>query len=464
LFLQNWHSSVYPTAPAGLIFTGDTAQNPYGKALTAAHWNVLSPRIGLVWDPKGDGRQTIRASFSLLHDTTELFYPERWTTNAPYVSSLTLTTGQFSDPFANYSLGNGRFGDPFPGNVVFPVGGAYISVPPNNDVTYVMQWNLSYQRQIANDWVLKVNYLGNAGRHIWGSTDVNYGIPLPGSNAAGTNNRRLTYLANPTTGQFYGNIQQTDDGANSEYHGLHVSAEHRFAKHYSLLSNFGWSHCISSWDFAGELAGTVYQNPTNRKTGERGNCGYDHRLVFNTSLVATSPGFGSGAARLLTKDWQVTPAINTFTGNPIQLTAGKDISQSLQGLDRPNVVAPDQVHAPPASDPMYWFNPAAFQCAGSNAACTLFSGQFGNLGRNSVYGPGQINIDMALTRRFPVKERWKLDLRADFFNILNHANLGNPITSLSSGTFGQITGYYQGLNAAGGNTPRVIQMAVKLYF
>ncbi len=112
LFLQNWHSSVYPTAPAGLIFTGDS-ENHYGKALTAAHWATFSPRLGIVWDPAGDGKQTIRASFSLIHDTTELFYPERWTTNAPYVSSLTLTSGQFSDPFKNYVL-NGKQGDPFP--------------------------------------------------------------------------------------------------------------------------------------------------------------------------------------------------------------------------------------------------------------------------------------------------------------------------------------------------------------
>ena len=86
LFLQNWHSSVYPLRPAGLIFSGDT-QNQYGKALTASHWATFSPRLGLVWDPNGDGKQTIRASFGLMHDTTELFYPERWTTNAPYVSS-----------------------------------------------------------------------------------------------------------------------------------------------------------------------------------------------------------------------------------------------------------------------------------------------------------------------------------------------------------------------------------------
>ena len=454
LFLQNWHSSVYPNAPAGLIFSGDTAQDPYGKAFTASHWATFSPRLGIVWDPKGDGKQTIRASFGLMHDTTELFYPERWTTNAPYVSSLTLTSGQFSNPFANYTL-NGKTGDPFPGVSVFPTQGAYISVPPNMKVTYMMQWNLSYQRQLAKDWLVTANYLGNASRHIWGSTDINYAVgTLPGATTGNTNNRRLTYLSNPTTGQYYADIQQTDDGANSEYHSLLLRAEHRLANHFTLLTTYGWSHCVSSWDFAGELAGPIYQNPLNRATGERGNCGFDHRHNFTLSGVALSPGFGAGIPKMITKDWQISPLVNLFTGNPIQITDGKDISLSGQSLDRPSVVLPDQVY-PSQRSVTEWFNPAAFQCAGSNATCTISSGLFGNLGRNAVYGPGQINLSLALSRRFQIGERWKMEFRSDFFNILNHGNWNNPTASVTSGTFGQVVSF---------GSPRIIQMALKLYF
>src|SRR5664280_2952583 len=342
LFLQNWHSSVFPSAPAGLIFTGDS-ENKYGKALTAAHWATFSPRLGVVWDPNGDGKQTIRASFSLIHDTTELFYPERWTTNAPYVSSLSLTSGQFSNPFASYVL-NGKTGDPFPGAAVFPTQGAYISVPGNMKVTYMMQWNVSYQRQLAKDWMVTANYLGNVSRHIWGSTDINYSI-YTGSTAttSNSNQRRITYLLNPTTGQYYGDIQQTDDGANAEYNGLLLKAEHRMSHNFTLFTTYAWSHCVSSWDFAGELAGTIYQNPLNRATGERGNCGFAHRHNFNTSLVILSPGVGPGAARMITKDWQLSPLASLYTGNPIQLTAGKDVSLSTQGLDRPAVLT-DQVY------------------------------------------------------------------------------------------------------------------------
>ncbi len=445
LFLQGWHSSVYPGAPAGLIFYGDS-ENKYGKALTASHWATFSPRLGVVWDPNGDGKQTIRASFGLMHDTTELFYPERWTTNAPYVSSLTLTSGQFSDPFKTYVL-NGKVGDPFPGASVFPVGGAYISIPGDLRVTYMMQWNLSYQRQVGRNWLVTANYLGNASRHIWGSTDVNYAIPTAGASTSNTNARRLTSLVNPTLGQYYGNIQQSDDGANSAYHGLLLKAEKRMAQHFTLLTTYTYSHCVSSWDFAGELAGTLYQNPLNRASGERGNCGFDHRHSLTTSFVFLSPGAGGGPARFITKDWQVSPIISLFTGNPIQVTDGKDNSLSGQNLDRPNVVAPDQVYGSPKAVGQYLnFNAFAFAPVG----------QFGNLGRNSLYGPGQRNFDIAISRRFAVRERLKLEFRSDFFNILNHANWNNPVTSLSSSaTFGQITTF---------GAPRIIQMAMKLYF
>ena len=464
LFTQGWHSPAYPGTPAGLVFSTDSAQDPYGKAFTASHWATFSPRLGLVWDPKGDGKQTIRAAFTLMHDTAMLFYPERWTTNSPYVSSITLTSGQFSNPFASYvSPQTGKTGDPFPGTAVFPAQGAYVTIPGNLPVTGVMQWNLSYQRQIANNWVIKANYMGNAGRHILGAVDINQAVGSalgPGGAAASTGNtnqRRPTYLDNATTGQYYANIEQSDPGANSEYHGLILSIERHFAGHYTILSNYGWSHCSSSWDMAGELAGTLYQNSLNRQTGERGPCGFDHRQVFNTTLVATSPGVGSSVAKALTKDWQVSPILSMFTGNPIQMSiGGKDISLSGQGLDRPYDVLPNQVYAGPAGDPHYYLNPAAFLCAGnSTTSCGVFTGQFGNVGRNAIYGPNQINFDMALSRRFTVGERWKLDLRADFFNIMNHANWGNPGTNITSSTFGEITGF---------SSPRQIQMALKLYF
>ena len=162
------------------------------------------------------------------------------------------------------------------------------------------------QRQITTNWIATANYIGNASRHIWGSTDVNFAVPLPGATTGNTNQRRLTSLVSPTLGQYYGDIQQTDDGGNAEYHALYLSLQHHFAQNYTVLANYTWSHCISSWDFTGELAGTQYQNPLNRAQGERGNCDWDHRQNFVITIVAQSPGFGHGFTRRLTKDWMLS--------------------------------------------------------------------------------------------------------------------------------------------------------------
>jgi hypothetical protein len=329
---------------------------------------------------------------------------------------------------------------------------------------YVMQWNLSYQRQFGTDWRITASYMGNADRHLLGSVDANYSIDVPVNGAAAstsnTSERRLTYLMNPTTGGSYGEIQVSDDGNNGEYQGLLVSVLHRMSNNFTLLSNYTWSHCTSDWDFAGELAGTVYQSSSySSHIGERGNCGFDHRQVVNVSLVYNSPGLGHSYAKAITKGWQIGAISSVATGYPIQLTdGGKDISLSGGGLDRPEVILPSQVYMKGSTGSYYnWFNPQAFECYGNptGTSCSIFTGQFGDLGRNTIYGPGAISLDTALTRRFQIKEGLNMDLRADFFNVLNHPNPSNPATSITSGTFGEITTF---------STPRQIQMALKFYF
>ena len=438
-FNAGQHSTVYPNAPAGLLFAGDAA-NKNGKYFAQSHYLATSPRVGLVWDPIGDGKTTVRSAFALMHDTTELFFPERLTTNPPYASSITLTNVSFSNPYANYAGGN-----PFPGAAIFPVGGTYVSIPPNVRPTYVMQYNLSFQHQFGKDWLGTVNYVGNQGRHILASTDVNYAVYIPGSTAS-TNNRRLLYLQNPSQGQYYSDIQQADDGGNSHYNGLLSSVQHRFAKHFTLLSNFTWSHCTSDADFTGELAGTVYQNPTSRAQ-EKGNCGFDRRFIFVSSIVTTTPAVGNYLAKAITGGWQVSPIFTAQSGQPFTLTDnGKDISLSGQTQDRPNDILPNQV-IPSIRTQKEWFNQAAF--------AVQPTGTFGNTGRFSLYGPGYWNMDVAVSRIFSIRERLKLEARGEAFNFFNHANWNNPTVALGNALFGQITSF---------SSPRILQFALKLSY
>ena len=218
------------------------------------------------------------------------------------------------------------------------------------------------------------------------------------------------------------------------------------ASHFTSLTTFNWSHCISDWDFGGQLASTLYQNQENRN-GERGSCSFDHRMIFNVSMVATSGGFGNSISKQVTKNWQLSPLVSLVSGQPMMITdGGQDISRTGQLQDRPNVVLPDSVY-PATRAVQQWFNPAAF--------AVQPVGTWGNLGRFAVYGPGTIQWDMSLSRRFELKERLKLDFRSDFFNVMNHGNWSNPTTSIASGLFGQVTTF---------GAPRIIQMAMKLYF
>jgi hypothetical protein len=428
-YIAGTHSTQYPNGPAGMLF-GNDALNTHGCQFTESHWLATSPRLGVVWDPTGHGKQTIRAAFGLMHDSTELFYPERWTTNPPYASAITLTnpsiTAPFSNPWNGYVSPTGVKGDPFPGAAIFPSLGTYVSVPSNVHDTYMMQWNLSFSQQFGKDWLATATYIGNRTNHILGANEQNLPQPSPTATTGNEQARRLLTLLNPAQGAFYSSIVQTDDGNTASYNGLLLKLDHRFSNHFTWLANYTWSHCISTYDFGGELAGNNYQNPNNRNA-ERGDCNFDRRHIFNTSLVAESPGIGSGFARQLTKDWQVAPIVSLYTGQPNSISTGSDVSLSGVGADRPNVVAGA------AASPhtlLQWFNPAAFAGGCTTAAfvgnpsCVPL-GTFGNSGRDIFHNPGTIQWD------------------------------NGPATGLTSSTFGQITSF---------GSPRLIQMSMKVYF
>ena len=460
-FIAGVHSTEYPTAPAGLLFGKDSG-NTNGCAFSNKHLLATSPRIGLVWDPTGAGKQTIRAAFGLMHDSTELFYPERWTTNPPYASQINgqsnlLATAPFSNPWNGYVSPTGVPGDPFPGATIFPSSGAYVTVPPNVHDTYMLQWNLSYQKQIAKDWLATATYIGNRTNHILGANDINSPVYMAGATVANEQARRPLSLINAAQGASYSTIIQTDDGVSSSYNGLLLKAEHRLSNHVSVLLNYTWSHCISTYDFGGDLAGNDYQNPNNRDN-EKADCNYDRRHVFNASMVAVSGGVGTGFLRGATKDWQVAPLISLYTGQPLTVTTGSDVSLTGEGDDRPNVVVGQSLNVGAGLN--NWFNTAAFAGGCTTAAyvgnqyCVPL-GQFGDAARDILHGPGTIQWDMSATRRFALTERFRMEFRSDFFNIMNHANWGNPATGLTSSTFGQITSF---------GSPRLIQMNLKLLF
>jgi Carboxypeptidase regulatory-like domain len=463
------HSQVYPNAPAGALYYGDKGIN---ASFTQNRKAVFSPRLGLAFDPKGDGRQTLRVGGGIMYDVGQLYTAQRLASDPPFVNEIDLTTSNplgFSNPWTtgyNYPGGN-----PFPPQgAYFPQYALWILLPQTAlHPTTLYQWNVSYQRQIGANWLASATYMGNKTSHIYTGQELNPAVYSPavcgtvtgGCSTKTTNQRKVFNLMNPSQGQYFGNVDLINDGANANYNALLVSIQERLNHGVTFLANYTWSHCISDQDFGGDVGGPGFMNPYNLRQ-DRGDCNFDIRHIFNASLVATSPVRGNAFWSHLLGNWQIAPIIRALSGEPLNVTTGTDASLTGVNLDRPNYVAGvDPYTRNWGSNIPQYLNPAAF--------VPNTPGTYGNLGRDALRGPGQLQFDVSVSRIFGIHESTRLEVRAEAFNVINHTNFIAAATgtgipgistsgislSRSSSTFGQIT-------SAG--DPRILQFAMKLYF
>jgi hypothetical protein len=482
-FQNNVHSSVYPTAPAGMLFYGDRGV-PAG--FTNNHWGNFGPRLGVTFDPTGSGKQVFRVGYGLLYDSTMSWYSQRLTSNPPVVNEINITTagcGTFTNPWLNYSTTNGCVANsntnqnPFPGGFTFFPGAAqWVSLLPNMRPTYMMQWNATYENQFASNWVATLSYVGSRTLHLPFSYDLNWSLNTPSvcakftGGCSASNEPQRRYLAQIATSaaqgaSLYGQFFYADDTGNSNYNGLIAALRHRLARNFTWLANYTFSHCLGTGDFTGDLRATYYSQQNN-PSADYGNCNFDTRHIFNTSVVATSPSIGSGVVHWLLGGWQVSPSVRATSGLPANITLGADNSLTGEGtgIDRPNLNpgVPLYVNSwvPQGTGWAYQvFNKAAFS--------TPAKGQFGNLRRDFLRYPGAWTVDMSISRSFPIRERIRLEGRLDMFNAFNHWNPVQPSANMSSSTFGLVTSAPSPSfvpQAASWNDPRVLQLAVKINF
>ncbi|HEY3840993.1 MAG TPA: carboxypeptidase regulatory-like domain-containing protein, partial [Bryobacteraceae bacterium] len=476
-FLAGQFSTVHPNAPAGLFFKGDAG-------IPDAMWNGkkanFAPRVGWVWNPHGDGRDTFRVGAAILYDSTETWFNERETTNAPYGTALDtpFPVGGFSNPWQGYPGGN-----PFPtnGKAYFPVtAGVYVNMPINPKPTSVIQWNATYQRQVGKDWLLSASYLGNKTNHLWIASETNPAIflglgtcvlngvtynPCSSTNATNTLYRRRLALVNPALGAAYASIDTMDDGAVAHYDGMLLTISHRFASNFTFNANYTYAMCLSDYDFGAALATSTNSQLFNRHA-DYGPCVSDTRHIFNATFAATSAWkLSNHFVGAIVNNWQLAPLIHAASGQPLTVTVGKDNSLTNLGNDRPvqvlqNVYANNSTPCPSQPFCVAWVNPAAFV---PNAL-----GTYGNVGRNALRGPGNFNMDVSLSRIFKIRESLNLQARADFFNALNHTNFVGAISPAgtvtgystlsaneSASSFGQVQSAFD---------PRIIQFSMKLNF
>jgi hypothetical protein len=469
LFAQGVTSGVYVNAPAGLQFPGDPGFDT-GNRPSFTSWRDFAPRAGIAWDPQGNGKMTIRASWGMFYDLPQTLFGYGFVEEPPWGESITRTNVSFTSPWAGYPGGN-----PFPISLnkdfTFPNFGTYANYPLHLQVTYLEQWNLSFERQFGTNWLASASYLGNNTIHLWGNNPINAPVfmglgacTIAGvsysvcSTAANENQRRPLYLENPAQGKYYGAIDQLDTGGTASYNALLLSLQHRLSNNFTVLANYTYSHCITD-PFTSELDSTAsqYTDITDRRF-DRGNCiQIDHRHNFNLSGVAESPKFSERWLRILAGDWRLSMSVRAETGSYFSVTTGSDTTLTGTGAPRPNQVLSNIYCASP--NPSCWINPKAF----TNISGPLL-GTLGNVGSGTMLGPAYLTVNMALSRLFYIREKQTLEVRGEAFNLLNNFSPGSPgpgvstttiATALNASNFGQVQ------IAA---DPRIMQFALKYVF
>jgi hypothetical protein len=437
-----------------------------GRRLWETDKNNFAPRIGLAYRPFSDTKTVIRAGFGS-------FYNYQIVGNGitPLSRNSPFRQRQTSGPFAATVR-------PLP-DVSDAFSGAPSVVPPgieeNFKTAYINQWSLGVQREVAQNLVLDISYLGSVGHKLPLGVNINQALPpsaqcvgAPSAPGCSVNARRPFQGFGSITGGFI------VSAGNSNYHGLTARVERRFASGLSFLSSYTWSKSIDdgSGISTGSDSSGVAQNVRNLGA-ERAISDFDvsHRWVL--SYVYDLP-FGAGKrlapsnkiADFLVSGWQMTGILTMQSGRPFTVLTGTDQSATGQNADRPNIIGDWRVSNP---GPNRWFNPCTRLANGALRNCQPgdapaweqnAAGTFGNAGRNILRGDGLHSFDFGLSRFFRATERHQFQFRAEVFNLTNHPNFFFPTASLASSAFGAIT---RAANTGAG-AQRQIQFALKYIF
>jgi hypothetical protein len=456
-------STVFTSAPAGLLFQGDPGQpsNHY----TFGNKAIFEPRLGLIWDPFSDGKTSIRSGFGMFYDTPQLFFNTRYSNSPPFGDTIALNNVSFANPWASYPGG-----DPFPAlntlstTAPFAQEGVYVNSPLHIQPFYLEQWNLSIQRQVSS-WLFGVAYLGNRSIHLPTSYEEDPALYVPGTCTAGQygltkagncsstanyNQRRLLYQQNPSQGVYYSTIGMFDDEGVADYNGMLISVQRR-AKQMNIVANYTLSHCLSESETT-ELTGPSYPippaiNPNGRRYSYS-NCDSDRRQVANVSLILNAPKFANHLVNLLASDWSLSTIFTATTGGFNTVSTGVD--NALSGTGNGIAINPATPYG----------TRTAFGTQGYLVAATNFSspaaGTFSSQRPLSIVGPSSYELDMALARTFNIHESQKFQFRWEVFNVPNEVILsGIGSATLTSSTFGSFSST---------GPARIMQAALKYIF
>jgi hypothetical protein len=418
--------------------------------------HYVAPRVGLAY--RLTEKTVLRTGFGISYtpfpDNTFAYnYPVRSNNvynslggnsyTAAYLPDGSLATyaNQFPAPYSVAIPSNGIITNPDPTQ-------SYIYIPQDYKNAYVMQWNFAIQRTLPFHFVLDAAYVGSKGVDTNAQFNLNAGY-FPGQGSKG---QPYFVLYGRTAGE-----TQYFQGFSSTYNSLQVRFDRRFASGLTVTTAFTWQKAMDYQ--SGDDGGLANWYIDARRNYARAD--YDRTLNYVQSYVYR-PQIGKGEKYLthgpaawILGGWQVSGILTMRTGGPLTFTDTTAINAS-GNTQTPNQIAPIHIlHGINVGNP--WFDTSSFQAPTPNV--------FGTMGRAVASGPGQFRLDAGLSRWITINERWKMQIRADSYDILNHPFFSNPQTQRGNSNFGFITGTVgSGTGVNGFNNARSLQLAMKVQF
>src|SRR6266568_2936670 len=493
----------FPVGPpaAGIIEAGNALRQYNVPGVTRVGRRVLksidpnnfAPRIGLAWSPLDSGRLAVRSGYGIFYSRPSFFY---------------LALGYFSPPFFLDSDTSGRpFSDPFK---TAPPDNSFPLLQPGNSVSagvidrnartpYTQQFNTSVQYELLRNTTLQIAYVGSRGVKLFRVVARNQAriasLNHPITNAVTgqvitDNSIENASLRAPMQGVSTAFFSLNESTAQSTYHSLQASLNHRFSRGLQFLASYTFSRSIDNAsnpgggaNFNGSLdngGGLDTANVWGNQLSPRGNRGISdfdrtHYFVFSSFWNLPEPSFArsSVATRFLFSNWQVSGIVTAMSGLPVDIfDPGGGLLYGLFLGARPDWAPGANRKTAMNNVPVgYYFNPSAFVQALVQPGQPIPSAHdrtavvdpaaesatdIGNVGRNILRGPSQSNVDISLGKRFPLAESKLIEFRADFFNVLNHPNRDNPVSDISTPDFGKVLSF--------SSSPRIVQFALRVSF
>jgi hypothetical protein len=315
-----------------------------------------------------------------------------------------------------------------------PRGLAPATIDPQFRNASLRSWNVNVQRQVARDMAVMVGYFGSSGDDLRIARNLNQ--PVDGVRPFPAVSPSSPIAPNAPLG----NITQVESTGFSSYNALWLSLSRRLAGGLAFDASYTWSKSLdtNSLNSSGFAVQNGYDIPN-----EYGLSDFDarHRVVLTATYQLPFTGHA------LSRGWQISAIVQAQSGNPVNIVTSSATINGTPNTVRPDLVGPIRI----TGSVDQWFDPSAFQAVN----------RFGDLGRNVVTGPAFSNVDMSIGKRLMLAGRYRLELRADAFDVLNHANFASPGNIVGSPTFGKITKTRLPTGEAGSS--RQIQLSVRLF-